>query len=91
MLRVSGEFDLSAVERAERSLTRVVDAHPERVVVDLRSVSFLDVSGLTTLLRADARARHESITLGVVPPPNQAARIFELTDAARRLTLLENS
>ena len=90
VLRVSGEFDLCAVPRVERSFDGAVDALTDSVVFDLRDVSFLDLSGLETLLRADARARRESFALGVVPPPGARARIFTATNAGRDLRILDD-
>jgi anti-sigma B factor antagonist len=89
LLRVTGEFDLCAVEPVERALGRAVDALTDQVVFDLRGVSFLDLAGVATLLRADARARRRSYCVEVVPPPGAAARIFTLTEADRRLTLVD--
>jgi anti-anti-sigma factor len=90
VLRISGEFDLCAVGRVEHALDRAVDRLTDGVVFDLRGVSFLDGSGLATLLRAAARARRESFTVAVVPPAGVAARIFTLTGADRELTLLDD-
>ena len=85
VLHVSGEFDLCAVERVEAALARATGGPTERVVFDLRGVSFLDVPGLTTLLRADARA---PFAVDVVPPPGPASRIFALTEADHPLHLV---
>ena len=90
VLRVSGEFDLSAVDRVERSFDGAVDALTDYVVFDLRDVSFLDLSGLETLLRADARARRESFALGVVPPPGTGSLVFTATGAGRELRMLDD-
>jgi anti-anti-sigma factor len=90
VLRVSGEFDLSGVDYVERSFDGAVDALTDCVVFDLRDVSFLDLSGLGTLVRAGARARRESFALGVVPPQGAGARIFTATDAGRELRMLED-
>jgi hypothetical protein len=53
VLHVSGEFDLCAVDRVEAALARATGDRTDRVVFNLRGVSFLDVCGLRTLLRAD--------------------------------------
>jgi anti-anti-sigma factor len=90
VLRVSGEFDLYAAGRVERSFEGAVDALTDSVVFDLRAVSFLDLCGLETLIRADARARRESFAFGVVPPPGTGARIFTATDAGRGLRMLDD-
>jgi anti-anti-sigma factor len=89
VLHLSGEFDLCGVGPVERALDRALGAPTDRVVFDLRRVSFLDLCGLNTLLRADARARRESFALAVVPPPGRVARIFAATDTDRELRLLD--
>jgi len=88
VLHISGDFDLCGVARVERALDRAVGGPTDRVVFDLRDVSFLDLCGLETLMRADARARRESFAVDVVPPPGPAARIFAVTDAEHELRLL---
>ena len=89
VLHLSGEFDLCGVDRIERALDRTLGTPTDRVVFDLRRVSFLDLCGLNTLLRADARARRESFAFAVVPPPGRVARIFAATDTDRELRLLD--
>jgi len=88
VLHISGEFDLCGVARVERALDRAVGNPTDRVVFDLRGVSFLDLCGLETLMRADARARRESFAVAVVPPPGPAARIFAVTEGDQELRLL---
>ena len=90
LLHVHGDFDLAGVDRVEAALDRAIDSLTDAVVFDLRGVSFLDLSGLRTLVRADARARRQSFAMGVVPPPGPAARIFTLTEAGRDLALLDD-
>ena len=91
VLHISGEFDLRAVAPVERAFDRALRGPTERIVFDLRGVSFLDLCGFETLLRADARARRESFAVAVVPPPGQVARIFEVTETDRELRLLHES
>jgi anti-anti-sigma factor len=90
LVRVSGEFDLRGVASVERALERAVDSRTDEVVFDLRWVSFLDVAGLKTLVRADERAHCESFAVHVVRPVGVAARIFSLTAEGRALALLDD-
>jgi len=89
LLHISGEFDLCAVSRVERAIDRAVGGPTDDVVFDLRGVSFLDCSGLRTILRADERARTEPFTVHVVRPPGPAARIFALTPSGKTLAFVE--
>ena len=90
LLHLRGDFDLAGVDRVEAALDGAIDSLTDGVVFDLRGVRFLDLSGLETLVRADARARRQSFAMGVVPPPGPAARIFALTDVGRELALLDD-
>jgi anti-sigma B factor antagonist len=75
----SGELDLlSAGALAER--VRAVGGNgSDRVVIDLRRLTFIDSSGLHALLglRDDARRGRHSLTL--VPGPAPVQRVFEIS------------
>ena len=64
--------------------------HPRlrRLVLDLTAVSFLDLAGLRTILRADARGRAEAFEVLVVRPRGTASRIFTLTRVGELLNLV---
>ena len=90
-LRLEGEFDLAAVGAVERALGRLSRAPvPRRVVFDLRGVSFLDLAGLRTILRVDARARSEPFEVVVVRPRGTASRIFTLTRVGDQLSIVND-
>jgi anti-sigma B factor antagonist len=73
-----GEFDLSCSDRFKAALAKAVADGPEHLVLDLRSVTFVDSTGLALLLRADALAREQSIRLHVVRSPTAiVAAVFE--------------
>ncbi len=87
-LRLTGEFDLAAVGSVEAALERAA-AFTRRVVFDLRALSFLDVAGLTTILRAEERSHSEPFDVVVVRPRGLISRIFTLTRAGERLMLVD--
>jgi len=64
-LALSGELDLQTVKELEHQVERAVAAGPEKLVLDLGELSFMDSSGLRFLLVVDARARRD----GSVPRP----------------------
>jgi anti-anti-sigma factor len=90
-LRLTGEFDLSGVGAVETALDRL-DQAPSlgRVVFDLRDLRFLDVAGLRTLLRANARGRAEAFEVLVIRPRGTANRVFTLTRAGEQLQMVDN-
>jgi anti-anti-sigma factor len=88
-VRLAGEFDLAAVPLVERALNRLSRAPLlRRLVLDLTAVSFLDLAGLRTILRADARGRAEAFEVLVVRPRGTANRIFTLTRVGEELRMV---
>ena len=88
-VRLAGEFDLAGVPLVEKALNRLSRAPVlKRVVFDLRAVSFLDLAGLRTVLRADARGRAEAFEVVVVRPRGTASRIFTLTRVGEQLNVV---
>jgi anti-anti-sigma factor len=85
-LRLSGEFDLAGVGAVERALDRAASA---RVVIDLSDLTFIDVAGLRTVLRADARGQAEGFEVVVVRPRGTANRVFTLTRAGEQLNMVD--
>jgi anti-sigma B factor antagonist len=91
-VRLAGEFDLAAVPLVERALDRLSRAPVlRRLVLDLTAVSFLDLAGLRTILRADARGRSEAFEVVVVRPRGTANRIFTLTRVGEELRMVHES
>ena len=88
-VRLAGEFDLAAVPLVEKALDRLSRAPVvKRVVFDLTAVCFLDLAGLRTILRADARGRAEAFGVVVVRPRGVANRVFALTRAGEQLNIV---
>jgi anti-anti-sigma factor len=67
-------------------LSEVLGRGFERVVLDLREVSFIDSTGLRAVLEIDSAGRAAGVEFAMVPGPAGVQRIFDLTgtDAALR-------
>ena len=52
---LSGELDLASSKRLEDELMRLEDDAPPMITLDLRGVTFIDSTGLSTLINADGR------------------------------------
>jgi anti-anti-sigma factor len=88
-VRLAGEFDLAAVPLVERALDRLSRAPVlRRLVLDLTAVCFLDLAGLRTILRVDARGRAEAFEVVVVRPRGTANRVFTLTRLGQQLNIV---
>ena len=89
MLAVSGELDLAAASSLEEELDRALSSGSQRIVVDLKSLEFIDSTGLSVLVRAHQRAQESGLELGLVNPGAQVERLLSLTGLTDRLTLDE--
>lgn len=85
VVELDGEHDLSTQGDVERALM-AIDSR-EACVVDLSPATFIDSSILTVLVQATSRGGARATTIVVAPPDSPAARLFELTGAARVVTV----
>lgn len=85
----AGELDAYTAPDVRAALVDVVEGGAEVVVCDLSAVTFLDSSGLGTLIGALKRLRERGGELLVVQPVPSARRIFALTSLDRVLPLFE--
>lgn len=90
VIGVAGELDLASSPALERELERGAAARASLVIVDLRSLEFMDSTGLSVLVRAHQRATEKGQRFGVVKGPQQVQRLLSLTGVADRLTLADS-
>ena len=88
-LVVRGDVDLDAedrlVEAARSAVAGLGAARTDRtLVLDLAAVTFLDSSGLRALLRSQALARSQGVTVRVVALPGPVTRLLEVAGVADR-------
>lgn len=88
VVQVSGELDLSTCEQVEAALGQAESANPPTLVLDLSGVSFMDSTGVRTLLQADSRARRDGRRLLLIAPPEPAARVLRVTLLDRRFEFI---
>jgi anti-anti-sigma factor len=88
-LRLVGDFDRAGVGPVEQALDRLCQAPaPRRVIFDLRGLAFLGLAGLRTILRTDAQGQAEAFEVVLIRPRGTANRIFTLTRAGERLSII---
>ena len=67
----------------------VLRADPREMVLDLTAVTFIDSSGLATLIDTSRRAQQAGVDLGVVPGSGRVRQVLELTQLDRRLRIVD--
>jgi anti-sigma B factor antagonist len=86
---LTGELDLSTIDRVEQELSRVEGRGPAVVALDLSRLTFLDSSGLRVIVSADQRARRENRRFAVVRGPDTVQRVFSITRLDEQLELVD--
>lgn len=87
---LTGELDLSTIQKVEQELARVEGDGPEIVALDLSRLTFLDSSGLRIIVSADQRARRENRRFVVVRGPDTVQRVFSITRLDEQLELVDD-
>jgi anti-anti-sigma factor len=84
---VSGEVTFSNVRDLDGVLARAFDAGARNLVIDLTAVTFIDSSGLSSLLTASARAREQGGSVALVLAQGEPPSIFRFRGVDRLLAL----
>jgi anti-sigma B factor antagonist len=87
---VAGEIDLATAPELAAALTTKPHG-VQHVIVNLTEVSFIDSSGLKTLVEYQGDLTRRHITLQVVSPPtSHVHRVLELTNLINALGVIES-
>jgi anti-anti-sigma factor len=87
---LTGELDLSTVEKVEQELQRIETDTPAVIALDLSRVTFLDSSGLRLIVSADQRARKTNRRFAIVRGPETVQRVFSITQLDKQLDIVED-
>ncbi|RNL78983.1 STAS domain-containing protein [Nocardioides marmorisolisilvae] len=82
-LTVSGEVDIACVEEFLAAARDCVDSAATDVEIDLGGVSFIDSSGLGTLVRIRNQIRERGGKVRLTHVPEVVARVLEVSGLAQ--------
>jgi anti-sigma B factor antagonist len=88
-IRLVGELDVSNVDQARRALSTAIEGEDAAVIVDMSELEFIDSTGISMLLDAQAASRLDSNRLGFRDMHPQVARTLELTGADQQLRFVD--
>lgn len=88
-LELFGELDLATAATLEGELQAAEASGAHTVVLDLSGLTFMDSTGLRTILVAERRLTGAGRRLCLVRGPRAVDRVFTLTGADRRLQFLD--
>ena len=90
ILALAGNFDKYSAPRAQQWLEDVTAKQPAQVVVNLDDVTFMDSSGLSTLLVGLKRSREQKGDLRLCGLQAPVRMVFELTRMDRVFEIFIN-
>jgi anti-anti-sigma factor len=90
VVALAGELDISTAGEVDRELARFERQEPPTLIVDLRELTFIDSTGLRTILSADARCRQYGGRLAIVAGPPAVHRVFSISLLDQRLRFIED-
>lgn len=73
-----GEADLLGAPNIEAAFADAAAGDARRIVVDLRKLTFIDSSGLQTLITGHQQCLARDRELSIVPGPASVQRLFEI-------------
>ncbi len=79
VIGLRGELDLATVTRFDAACDSIDFSSVVRVVLDLRELAFIDLSGLRAVLRLHASCLGQAVQLLIRPGPRAVQRLFEIT------------
>lgn len=86
VIRIVGDLDTRAASFFDRAYDAAAEQNPERVIVDLSHMSFIDSTGLRSIVRARARATDRS-SLVLRSPQKATLRVLELSGLLDEFTI----
>ena len=86
VVRLGGELDLYNAHLVRDGLIAAAERGPERLIIDLSGVSFIDSTGLGVLIEARTRLANRSAFL-LVGPGLETRRALEISGLDRHFTV----
>jgi anti-sigma B factor antagonist len=88
-LTVTGELDIATAPQLDEAAAELLANGIRQLLIDLSGLSFIDSSGLRTLIGLNDRAAVEDWTLSLVRPSEPSLSVFQITGADENLPFIE--
>jgi anti-sigma B factor antagonist len=91
LVRITGEVDLRTSPQLRRDLLEIVADRPERLVIDLGQVSYMDSSGVGTLVEMKRMVERKGgkVILAAMQP--RVRSVFEITQLDKFFTIVDDA
>jgi anti-anti-sigma factor len=91
VVAVAGEVDIAASPALRSELEAALDAGEHELWVDLCATTFMDSSGLHTLVQLHRLAEELGRRVTVICPPGNVHRVLELTGVINELRVVADA
>jgi len=88
---LEGEWDLAGESAASRAIAKTLDRSPERLVLDLSRLAFMDSIGVQAAIQLWARSQAENFQLAIVPGPRAVQRVFDICHVTEALPFVASA
>ena len=85
-----GDVDLSSSRELQQTVKRAMEDKPQRLIVNLTDVPYMDSSGVATLVEAMQIARKQSTRLVLCCMQSKVRSIFEIARLDRVFTIVDD-
>jgi len=79
ILELSGRFDISTADSVLQWIDTMTETPPAKIVINMTQVSFVDSTGLSTLVQGTKQSREQNGDLFICGLQQSVRIIFELT------------
>jgi anti-sigma B factor antagonist len=75
----SGEIDLHRSTGFQQALMKILDEKPQKIVINLSDVSYMDSSGVASLVKLLSRTRSSGTGLSLLSPTPKVMSVLQIT------------
>ncbi|HEX2016994.1 MAG TPA: STAS domain-containing protein [Solirubrobacteraceae bacterium] len=90
VITLSGEVDIVEARQLSAVFSEAVGDTTREVIVDLRDVTFMDSTGLGTILKAHARLRRQGRPMAVVVAPGPVMDLMAMGGLLEQLRVVDS-
>jgi anti-anti-sigma factor len=89
IVRVNGEFDLTAAQDVRDRLPQVQTEPVRELVLDLRGTTFIDSSGIGVIVQLWNESRHDGFGFSVLAADGHVRELLKMTGLSDTVPIIE--